>query len=206
MSYTLATAVTEVRHLLNESTASFWTDTQLQGWIQQATTDISCKTLCTTAEGTITLVQNQQKYTSADESWIGDNLKVMVMWYNLGSSTYGMQRTEPYRFGHLQVGGTDRPRYWFEDNRKIYLWPIPGSDENGVDITCIYSKITNDITELREEYQQLTFLYASAMAKARDRKFQEAALYQQMYLNALNFERQDKYTMGSLPTEAFKQP
>jgi hypothetical protein len=73
-------------------------------------------------------------------------------------------------------------------------------------LTCVYSKLTFDITELREEYQQLTFLYATSMGKARDRKFEEAALYQQMYLNALNFERQDKHVMGSMPTDGFRQP
>lgn len=206
MAYTLTQAVTEVRNLLNEASASFWTDTQLQGWIQQAAMDISTKTLCTTDEGTITLVTGQMKYDSTDEAWIANLLKAEAVWYNFGSGMLGMQRTEPYRFGHLQVSGTGRPRYFYEDGKRFYVWPVPTSAENGVDLTIVYSKLTNDITELREEYQQLTFLYAASMAKARDRKFEEAALYQQMYLNALNFERQDKYTMGALPTDAFKQP
>jgi len=206
MSYTLNQATQEVRYLLNETTASFWTDTEIQGWIQQAALDISCKTLCTTAEGTITLVQGQLKYDSTDESWIANNLRIEAMWYDFGTSMRGLQRTEPHRFGHHQVGGSKSPRYWYEDGKRIYIWPVPAAADAGVDLTCVYSKLTFDITELREEYQQLTFLYAVSMAKAKDRKFEEAALYQQMYLNALNFERQDKHVMGSMPTDSFKQP
>jgi len=206
MAYTETQAIQEVRYLLNEPTASFWTDTEIQGWIQQGALDISCKTLCTTDEGTITLVQNQMKYTSTDEAWIDNLIKIEAMWYNFGSSMKGMQRTEPYRFGHLQVGGTKTPRYFYEDGKRVYVWPVPAAADAGVAITCVYSKLTFDITELREEYQQLTFWYAASMAKAKDRKFEEASLYQQLYLNALNFERQDKYTMGALPTDAFKQP
>ena len=206
MAFTETQVVQEVRYLLNEATASFWTDTQIISWIQQAVLDISCKTLCTTDEGTITLSHGQVKYTSADESWIDDNLRVEAMWYNFGSSMRGLQRTEPHRFGHLQVGGSSSPRYWYEDGKRIYIWPVPTVNDDGVDLTCVYSKLTFDIADLREEYQQLTILYATSMAKARDRKFEEAAMYQQMYLNALNFERQDKHVMGSIPTDSFKQP
>ena len=206
MAFTETQAITQVRYLLNEPTAKFWTDTEIQGWIQQAALDISCKTLCTTAEGTITLVQGQLKYTSTDEAWIANNIKIEAMWYNLGTSARGLQRTSAHRFGHLQIGGSKSPRYWYEDGKRVYLWPVPTASDAGVDLTCVYSKLTFDITELREEYQQLTFLYAASMAKAKDRKFEEAALYQQMYLNALNFERQDKYDLGSMPTDGFKQP
>jgi hypothetical protein len=208
MAFTETQAITQVRYLLNEPTASFWTDSEIQGWVQQAVLDISCKTLCTTDTGTITVVQDQMLYTSSDESWIDTLLKVEAMWYGNLNATKGMQRTEPYRFGHLQVGtgANATPRYFYEDGKRIYLWPVPATANNGDTINVVYSKLTFDITELREEYQQLTFWYAASMAKAKDRKFQEASLYQQLYLNALNFERQDKYTMGALPTDAFKQP
>jgi hypothetical protein len=206
VAYTENQAVQEVRYLLNETTASFWTDTEIQGWLEQATLDISCKTLCTTDEGTITMVANQLKYTSSDEAWIANNLKVEAMWYGFGTTMRGLQRTSPHRFGHLQVGGSKSPRYWYEDGKRIYLWPVPTASDAGNTLNCVYSKLTFDITELREEYQQLTFLYAASMAKAKDRKFEEAALYQQMYLNSLNFERQDKYDLGTMPTESFKQP
>jgi hypothetical protein len=205
MAYTLTQAVQEVRYLLNEPSASFWTDTEIEGWIQQAAMDISVKTLCTTKEGTITLVQNQMRYTSTDETWLEDLIKSEVVWFDFGTGTRGLQRVEPHMFGHLQVKSAGEPRYFYEDGKKFFIWPKPDATASGKDLSIIYSTTTNDITELREEYQQLTFLYATSMAKAKDRKFQEAQLYQQLYLNALNFERQDKHEMGTMPTETFKQ-
>jgi hypothetical protein len=41
MSVTLATATTEVRALLDESTAGFWTDAQIQSWINQGCQDVA---------------------------------------------------------------------------------------------------------------------------------------------------------------------
>lgn len=206
MAYTLTQAVTEVRYLLNEGTASFWTDTEIQGWIQQGTLDISTKSLCTTDEGTITLATGQMKYTSSDEAWISSLLKCEVVWYDFGQSMRGLQRIEPHMMGHLQIQTAGAPRYFYEDGKRFYIWPTPSSAENGKELTAVYSKLTTDITELREELQYLAIWYATSMAKAKDRKFEEAALYQQLYLNALNFERQDKHEMGTMPTSTFKQP
>ena len=44
---------------------------------------------------------------------------------------------------------------------------------------------------------------AAAKAKAKDRVFQESALYMTQYFNAINFERSDKYDMGVDPFSAF---
>ena len=206
MAFTITTAIQEVRYLLNEATASFWTDTELENWIKQGCMDLSTKMLNTSADGTVTLVQDQIKYVASDESWIANKIRCEVIWYQSGQNSRGLQRIEPHMLGHLQIFEAGEPRYFYENGPALYLWPAPSATEAGNTCNVIYSKATEDITELRQEYQQLVFLYAVSMAKAKDRKYQEAGLFQQMYLNSLNFERQDKFNMGTDPTATFTQP
>ena len=65
MSYTLATAVAQVRSTLNEDTATFWTDGELEGWIEEGTILFSTISLCVEADDTITLIENQINYSSS---------------------------------------------------------------------------------------------------------------------------------------------
>lgn len=208
MAYTLSQAVTQVRYLINEDTADFWSDTEIEDWIKQATIQISTKLLSAEEEQTITLVNGQLKYATADEAWIANLLKIKAMYYtDPDDYIYGMQRIELDMFGHtqqFQIPG--RPHYYYENNRAVYVWPRPSATEAGEKLTCLTSYETDDIADLRNEHQPLTFMYAASRAKAKDRQHQEAALYMAQFLNGINFERQDKYDMGVEPTAQFNVP
>ncbi len=191
MSYTANQAVTQVRSIINESSASFWSDTEIGDWIKEATIDISSKLLCVETEDDLTLVADQWIYTDLTAL-----LKIKGCYYNAGSGAIkGMQRKDIQDFGHLPVS-SGAPKYFYENNRNVYLWPIPSATEAGNTVTVINSYETDDVTVLRDEHQPLTFLYAAAKAKAKDRMFQESALLMSQYLNTINFERQDKYDFG----------
>lgn len=206
MAYTLSQAVTEVRSLINEAFASFWSDTEIENWIKEACIDISCKLLSAENEESITLLENRWIYTALlGETWLDDLLKIKGCYYQTVFTpgvTTGLQRIDIEKFGHLQVS-SGKPRYFFENNHKFYIYPTPGAAEAGHTIEVIYSYETDDITNLKDEHQPLTFLYAAAKAKAKDRMFQESALYMASYLNSVNFERQDKYDFGVDPTSTF---
>ena len=207
MSYTLSQAVTQVRYLINEDTADFWSDTEIEDWIKQATIQISTKLLSAEEEQTITLVSGQLKYTASDEAWIADLLKIKAMYYTDSTNIYGMQRIQIDMFGHTQhFQNAGRPIHYYENNRAVYVWPRPSSVEAGDNLVCLTSYETDDITNLRNEHQPLTFMYAASRAKAKDRQHQEAALYMAQFLNGINFERQDKYDMGVEPTAQFNVP
>ena len=209
MSYTAANAITETRYLINENNADFWSDTEIEGWIKEATIDVSCKLLSAEAEGTIDIVDNQWIYTSDDESWIGDLLKIKGCYYEIVNTTTsalvsvaGLQRVDMEKFGHLQVN-SGKPRYFMENNRSVYIYPIPTSTEEQYDIEVLYAYETDDVTALRDEHQSLTFLYAASKAKMKDRLFEEANFYMSQYLNSISFERKDKYDFGVDPTSEF---
>ena len=206
MSYILSTSVTQVRSLINESSANFWSDTEIQNWIKEATIDVSSKLLSAESEDDITIVNGQWIYVFSDEAWLANLLKVKGCYYDAGSGAVkGLQRVDIQKMGHLQVA-TGVPKYFFENNRTFYIWPIPQAAHAGKTITVLNAYETDDVTALRDEHQPLTFLYAAAKAKAKDRMFQESALYMAQYLNSINFERQDKYDMGVDPTTTFNLP
>jgi len=208
MSYTLDQAVTQVRYLVNEDTADFWSDTEIQEWIKQATIMVSTTLLSAETEETVTMVNNQFVYSSSDGAWLADLLKVKAAYYtDSDSNIYGMQRIELDMFGHtMHFQNTGRPIHYYESNRKLYVWPRPGTTEVGETITVLHSYETDDITNLRDEHQPLTFLYAASKAKSKDRQHQEAALYMTQFMGQMNFERQDKYDMGVAPTQTMNVP
>lgn len=196
MAYTLNQGTTQVRQLINEATADFWSDTEIQDWLNQGTMDLSTKLLCYLRESTITLNTGQMKYVTADESWIGDNMFVKYAWYKDAPDSKGLQRVTPTQWGHTRDNAAGEPKYFFEDRGAVWIWPEPSSDENTDTVYCWQASETDDFTLLSDEHQQLAIYFATGLAKAKDRKFQEATVYQQMYQNAINFERQDKFDLG----------
>jgi hypothetical protein len=209
MAYTLATLTTSVRQLLNEAVASFWTDTEIQEWIKQACIDISTKTLCVKHRDYFPLATNAQVYTASSFQTNKTDViaKVQYIWYNDGMSAVALKRTTPELFGGFQYGtDTGPPKEYYEDNQEIFVWPIPSANENTDKVHLIYSYVTDDITKIQWNYQPMAILYACAMAKAKDEHFQQASMYQQLYLNAINFERQDKFDKGIEPTQLKKVP
>ena len=63
MGVTLATATTEVRALLNEATQAYWTDAQLQSWINQGCQDVARRAEILWEEQAISVVPNVQNYS-----------------------------------------------------------------------------------------------------------------------------------------------
>jgi len=208
MSYTLTTAVTELRYLLNETSAVFWSDSELQNWVKDAVIDLSTKLLCVVGQGTITLVDTQYEYTTSDESWIATCLKPKGVFYTDSSgSLFGMQKIKIQEIGH-DNRSDPRPVYYHFDSelRKFFIFPIPDSTIDTTVINVVYSYSTDDITLIKDEYQQLVLLYATYKARLKERLYQEALFNYQLYMQSINFERQDKYDLGLEPKSDFQVP
>ena len=204
MAYTEATATTEVRNLLNEESASFWTDAQIQGWIKQGCLDTSSKVMAYVTEQTITLVTSKFKYTSVEEAWIANLVRIKHAWYKDAAAAKGLARMDFEQLGNQQVNTAGPPRWYMEERQLVWVWPVPTASENGDIVYCVAATVTDDITNIRYEYQPSVIFFATAMAKLRDRKYQEAALYQQMYLNSIGFERTDKFNIPKDPIVKFR--
>lgn len=207
MSYTLATATTAVRQALNEDTAAFWTNSEIQTWIQEGCLIFSSATLMVEDTQNITLVANQLKYSVSDHSWIDTCVELYTAIYNDGSNNYaGLQKAHPRMLGHLDVFTPGDPRYIMIHDRQIYIWPLTTAAVAGKTISVLFSKVTSDITLLEDEYQTWPIVYATAKAKEKDRREAEAgALFSQFY-TMINFERQDKHAREVDSTDKFLIP
>lgn len=210
MSLTLANAVTQVRYVLNESSPAFWTDAEIQTWVQEGVEIISSKTLMAEKDDTISpLIASQLSYSSSDETWIGDMIEPYAVIYFDGTSSYkGLVKVHPRQIGNVATFTAGPPKYYTLHNRKLYFWPLATSVEvdAGATIQVLYSCETNDITELKDEFQHLAILYATGRAKQKDQKFAEASTMFTQFYNEVNFERSDKHVRETDSVESFKIP
>jgi len=209
MSYTLATATTAVRNGLNEDTAVFWSDTEIQGWIQEGSLLFTSATLLVEDTDDITLVANQLSYSSSDHSWIGDCVEVYSAYYNDKSNNYaGLIKGHPRSLGHLDTFTAGDPKYIMLHNRTLYVWPLTTAaivTAVGV-VTVLYAKVTNDITAIQDEFQIWPIVYALAKCKQKDRREQEASSLFTQFYTMLNFERSDKHARETDSMDRFLIP
>ena len=208
MPFTLATAVTEVRNLINESSGEYWGDSELESWIQQGCLDWCEKTLLLTREDTITLATNTYKYTTSGSSYIDNAIRTLHAEYNnkaLKRLTY-----EKFR-GHNQMVLVDDedPEYFYDKYNELvftfYIAGTPSTTQNGQLVNVLFACRTDDITKLPYEYQPHIFNFAASKAKMKERQWQEAQLWWQIYLNNIAFSRQDKLEIPEQTSEHFKE-
>lgn len=198
MAYTAATARSRVREFINEDTADFWTDTEIDEWIKMGCLDISTKTLVVKHRDYFTLATDTEVYDASDFNTNTSDVIVSVQyaWYQDDMNAVSLQKIRPDQFGHVQFQDAGPPKMFFEDNGEIFVWPVPTSSENGNKINLIYAYASDDITDLRYNYQIMAIWFAVSMAKAKDEQFGQASMWQRIYANALQFERNDKFDKG----------
>lgn len=208
MALTLANATTEIRDVLNEDAALFWSDAEIQNWIKEGTRIFSSKSLMVEDTQSITLVADQISYSSSDHSWIGDMLEPYAALYIDGSSgTYkGLIKQHPRQLGNVATFTSGRPKYYSFHDRKVYVWPFTTSTRvtAGDTISVLHAKETDDITALTDEYQHMPILYATAKCKMKDQKFAEAQALLTQFYQELAFERSDKHGREEDSLDMFK--
>jgi hypothetical protein len=129
--------------------------------------------------------------------------------YNPGDGMYkGLIEIHPRVLGNEVMQSDGAPKYFALHNHALYVWPTPTAAmvTAGATIEILYSQVTNDITEIADEYQHVPLLYAAAMCKYKDHKFAEANSFLSIYNSFVQFERQDKYVRSENAMEEFKIP
>lgn len=207
MSLTLTTATTQVRDLLNEDAEVFWSNTEIEQWIKEGCRDFSTKTLMVEAEGTLSLVTNQIIYAQADAAFIANVLEPYAALYNDGVDNWkGILKSHPKVIGNEATNKPGDPKFYSLHNRKIYIWPKPTATmvAAGAYISLLYSKSTENIADLMDEFQHLPLYYAAARCKWKDQKFAEGNALMSMYASFSNFERSDKHAREEDTLDMFK--
>lgn len=187
MSYTKEQIRTEIRALLNEPSPSFFSNTEIDEWIDLAALDISTKTLCVEASGTVALVSGTLEYNEPS-----DCIKV----YTCLLDKAGLLKIHPRQLAHINPDTSGTPLYYYHFANKLGFYPVPGASVGGHNVTVLFSKQTDDITEIPDEYQAYAIQYGVIQGKIKDGKYGQAAALLTAYLNALVFHRQDLYERG----------
>ena len=129
--YTEATARAQVRILLNETTASFWTDDQIDSLMEQACIDISARSLCYQSSDTFLLVTSQYEYTdfvTAGADAVVDVTKVWGAFYVSPDNEYiGLKRVDPKQIADLPFMAAGPPKYYYQIANVIGILPLPTS-------------------------------------------------------------------------------
>ena len=207
MSLSLSQAVTGVRSMLNEATSVFWSDTEIQTWIQEGCIDFSSKSLMVEDDDDITLVANQIIYDSSDAAFISTVLEPYAALYNDGSNNWkGLIKIQPRMIGNEATNKAGPSKNYALHNKKIYIWPAPTAAmvSAGATIRILYAKLTNDITVLTDEYQHIPMLYAKAMCLYKDRRFNDGNDMMALYSSFAGFERNDKHNRETDSLDMFK--
>jgi hypothetical protein len=174
---------TRVRRRLNESTAAFWTDEQLNRLIQAGAMDVSAKTLC---------IENKDSATTTPASRSVDytGFKVNFVEYVPASGApVGLPRILPHQLGRLPYGGT-QPQYWCPWGSAVLIDPTPAAAHtlnlyvaDYPVLTLIEDGNTLDQFGLPIEAYELVVDYATIYALLKDRKFATAGRMYADYIN-----------------------
>ena len=194
MAYTKAQVHTEVRALINEPTPAFWSNAEIDEWIDMAALDISVKTHCVETTGTVTLVASTLSYaepTTFSPTVAGDSNIIKV--YSAFLLNLALQKVHPRMWGHISATASDTPRYYSHFAGSLWFYPVATGAGT---VTLLCSVRTDDVTALPFEYQHLAIKYVAYMAKLKDRKYAEAAQLYAEYANGILFQRTDLQDRG----------
>jgi hypothetical protein len=179
MAYTAGQLRTEIRRLLNESSASFFTDADIDAWIVDAVLDISVKARCVEGETTFAINSGNRSYAQPT-GLIG--IEAVL----LGGSS--LVRTRLRQFGQIHSATAGPPTAYAHFIGKLWFSPIP---DTTYEATVLYWKRTSTYTDLPEEYQLLALLFGVMRGKLKDERYAEAGQLYTMYIQELNFQRLD---------------
>ena len=184
-AYILSDVRTAVRDLLNESTAIFWTDAELNGYINDGLREIAEFTGC---------IQNvdAKTTTSSTRTVSFDGYDVANVEYipTTGRSTSLIQ-SDPLR--NEQLVGT-APQRWFTGNGTVTIEPTPDATYNlNFYVNDVGVELTSDANTpaVPLAFRPLLVWYACYRAYQKEANYAAAGLYHQIYQSEMIYITQD---------------
>lgn len=178
MTYTLGTILTQVRSLLNEPVANFWSDAILTNYINEAVRVIAEKAGC---YRTIKIVST----TPLARMVAFTGYKCIAVEY----ANVALIKITPLQVGHAKLDGVT-PQFWYEFNNAIGIEPVP-ADTYALtlyvaDIPATLSTVS-DSPAIPYSLQNIIHYFAVARALEQDRKQGEAMQYMSLFQNELDY-------------------
>ena len=143
-----------IRKRLGETTASFWTDAELNTWINDAGHDIVYRTKCLKDNGYVSSVASTSDYTLSTN--FPNLLAVTEVYFNVEGDTW--EKLEPTTRTQLDIErpgwlsydeGTPDEYYADKEEDVLVLIPTPSSSNVGTDYIRVY--YADGFTELSDD-------------------------------------------------------
>lgn len=176
MTLTLTDALAKVRSLLDETSAAFWSDTELTRWINEGQNDVARRAECNRTSDTVAVTAGTQDYTAPTEL-----VRIhRVEWQPTGQTQiYPLLYRDYYSadsvWGSMQAQTDGTPviytTWGYPPALNIKLFPTPTVNGN---IEVFYYSLPTalasgaDEMDLPSGWEELAVEYAVAMAKRKD--------------------------------------
>lgn len=179
-----------VRDLLGESTAAFYSDTEIGAWLNDGESDVAAKGLC---------LESVQALSIASARTVAVTIapvKIMYVEYVPGSGTpIGLVEITPLMMGHLDTTGLATPQFWFPWGAYVAVEPKPATTYSLNAYTAILPQATMsadaDEPSIQAKFIPLLVKYAYIQGLLKDRRFAMAGLAYREYISTLQRIRQD---------------
>lgn len=148
-----------IRKRLGETTEAFWTDVELNDWINDAGRDIAKKTKCIKASGYITTAEDIMEYILS--TYFTNYLSVLEVYlYQDGTTWRRLTQTDRRRlslnFAGWKSSDSSVPQeyYWDKEEDIIGIYPKPNSDNAGTSYLQVY--VANAYTNMTTDNDEPT--------------------------------------------------
>jgi hypothetical protein len=198
---TLGNYNSEVRRLLHDANAQYWTDSELTDYINSARNRVVRDSGCLRSLQSFTLTIGQDAYTTASigsATPIIDLLNVNVIWGTSIIPLYYMpwsQFNAQLRYWQNNQG---RPVAWsMYGHSQFYLRPKPDqtySTEIDTVVTPIVLVNTNDVDTIPYPFTDAVAYYAAYKAKFKEQSYTEAQAFEQQYLTQIQAAIRSSFT------------
>lgn len=168
-------ALQEVRSMLHETTASYWTDEELNNLVIRGSQYVAGKALCIIKQDTIAMVATTMAYTAMTAAGAGGVAKVLRIWGAAYDTSYkALMRIIPTNLYQLTNKTAGPPDYYFHMNASFYVYPVPTSTEATKLVTVWYSETADAITDLPDYAQEAALEFAVSRALRKLGKYSQA--------------------------------
>jgi len=213
--YTPAQITTEVRTLLAEPTALYFTDAEIQLWIDRAARCVSGISLCVPANETVTTTlgdaSGNTTYGTFSYALTTKFVKVHSVMFN---ATTALQRLDIRSFGHgapTASATNQSPQWYYIHGDRIYLWPPAMGTSVGANV-IVYGWRTafayeNDTGGSPKQYevpdvlQPIMIDFIMACARSKEGKHSLVGYHMRRFFSKMNMYRKD-YTDTSLMVDS----
>uniref|UniRef100_A0A6M3XS62 Uncharacterized protein n=1 Tax=viral metagenome TaxID=1070528 RepID=A0A6M3XS62_9ZZZZ len=202
---TVANLITETRYILNESTASMWSDAELTAWINDAVRNISARTHCLESGNTRHVLSS-----GTSEYSIGSNyIFVKGVIYQSGSTTFkALKRGKILDVGNMTG---EEPSSYYEFNGKVGIYPLVDSDNTSVSGNTIYIlavTLPDTLTSLSTiptpaAYDRAIIYYVVSQALLKDNRDGRAQTFLNQYYSEIDRFRVDNEEMEQSMWDVF---